>query len=186
VHEEAFGQAIEGAIVDALRAAGAIFLSMVAVIDVEDTPDEQLVATEPASVTVRGGEGTAWGEASGKVAGHVLISEVTVTTERGEVPLLGMGPVGVLPEHQEQGVGTMLVDACLERLRKSGRAGVVVVGHPDYYPRFGFIPASRWGLYWEEEVPDEVFMALELSPGQLSAVRGEVRYRPEFSLSSAR
>jgi putative acetyltransferase len=75
------------------------------------------------------------------------------------------------------------VEACLEQLRASGRAGVVVVGHPGYYPRFGFIPASRWGLRWQADVPDEVFMALELSPGQLSEIRGVVRYRPEFGLA---
>jgi predicted N-acetyltransferase YhbS len=77
----------------------------------------------------------------------------------------------------------LLISACLEQLRESGHSGVVVLGHPKYYPRFGFIPASRWGLRLEVEVPDEVFMALELCPGLLAGVCGVVRYRPEFAKS---
>ncbi len=58
---------------------------------------------------------------------------------------------------------------------------MVLVGHPGYYPRFGFLPASRWGLAWEVDVPDDVFQAMELSPGGLVGVHGVVRYRPEFA-----
>ena len=89
----------------------------------------------------------------------------------------------MLPEQQGQGVGTMLVAACLERLRDSGYAGVLLLGHPTYYPRFGFIQASRWGLRWEREAPEEAFMALELLPGELSRVGGVVRFRPEFDMA---
>ena len=204
VNEAAFGGIAEAAVVDALRAAGAVFLSMVAVIDAEEVADEQAEAVDAASVNTWGEEGGAWGEPAGsgdapdmdgrpagsearvvggQVVGHVLVSLVTVTTEQGEVCLLGLAPLAVLPEQQGQGVGTMLVEVCLERLRRSGYAGVVVLGHPGYYPRFGFIPASRWGLRWELDAPDEAFMVLELSPGLLAGVRGVVRFRPEFSLA---
>lgn len=204
VNEAAFGGAAEAAIVDALRAAGAVFLSMVAVIGAEEVADERAETVAAASVSTWGGEGGAWGEPAGssdaadmggrpassggrvvggEVVGHVLVSVVTVATEEGEISLLGLGPLAVLPEQQGQGVGTMLVEACLERLRGSGYAGVVVLGHPGYYPRFGFIPARHWGLRWELDAPDKAFMALELSPGLLSAIRGVVRFRPEFGLA---
>ena len=73
------------------------------------------------------------------------------------------------------------IGASLEWLREEGYAAVVLVGPPDYYPRFGFLPASRYGLEWEMDVPDDVFQAVELSAGGLAGVRGIVRYRPEFA-----
>lgn len=199
VHEAAFQRVAEAAVVDAVRSAGAAVLSMVAVVDAEEVADEAPPAAE-AGLSSWAGEGDGWGGAEGvsragaraggagrvvggRVVGHALVTPVTVDTARGRVELLGLGPIAVLPEEQGQGIGTMLVEACLERLRESGRAGIVVVGHPAFYPRFGFIPASRWGLNWETDVPEGVFMALELVPGQLSAVRGTVRYRPEFELA---
>ena len=81
-------------------------------------------------------------------------------------------------------MGTQLVETCLERLRESGVAGVVVVGSPDYYCRFGFIPGSRWGLRWNVQAPEGHFMAIELSPGQLAGKGGVCRYRPEFDVAT--
>jgi putative acetyltransferase len=118
----------------------------------------------------------------GEVVGHVLYTWGIVDTEQGEqVPLLGLAPVAVRPDRQGEGIGTRLIEASLEWLREEGYAAVVLVGHPGYYPRFGFLPASRWGLEWEFDVPDGVFQALELSAGGLAGVRGIVRYRPEFA-----
>ncbi len=117
----------------------------------------------------------------GPVVAHVLYTRVTVAVEDGEdVSLLGLAPVAVLPAHQGRGIGTMLVEASLEQLRAEGHPAVVVVGDPGYYPRFGFMPGSRWGLRWEMDAPDEVFMATELSPGALAGIRGIVRFRPEM------
>jgi putative acetyltransferase len=96
------------------------------------------------------------------------------------VTLVGLAPVAVLPSRQGQGIGTMLVEAGLERLRAAGAPAVVVVGDPHYYPRFGFVPASGFGLRWEEDAPDEAVMALELSPGALAGVHGVLRFRSEF------
>ncbi|MBN1632503.1 MAG: N-acetyltransferase [Thermoleophilia bacterium] len=157
----AFDRTNEADTVDALRAAGAVTLSMVAVVDADE--DEE--------GTVSGGE----------VTGHALVTPATVATDRGEMPLLGLGPVAVMPSHQGHGIGTMLVEACLERVRGEGHAGIVVAGRPEYYSRFGFIPAERWGLRWEGDVPEGVFMALELIAGRLGGVRGEVRLRPELT-----
>jgi putative acetyltransferase len=167
VHRRAFGGDAEAAIVDAVRAAGGAMLSMVAVERPE--PEEG----EPA-----------WAEtgAAGQVVAHVLYTRVTVVAEDGgEISLLGLAPAAVLPSHQDQGIGTMLVAASLEDLRGEGHSGVVVVGHPGYYPRFGFVPGSRWGLRWEVEAPEGVFMVAELSPGSLAGVRGVVRFRQEFA-----
>jgi putative acetyltransferase len=165
VHRLAFEGPVESDIVDAVRAAGAAVLSMVAVAGQRfgDAGDE------PAG--------------PGLVAGHVLYTRATVSTEDGEdVSLLGLAPVAVLPAYQGRGIGTMLIEASLEELRAEGYPAVVVLGHPGYYPRFGFLPGSRWGLRWENDVPDDAFMAVELSPGALAGIRGVVRFRPEFAL----
>jgi len=145
----AFEGGPEAGMVDALRTADAVTLSMVAVMGDE-------------------------------VVGHVLVTPVTVRTEHGDESLVGLGPVAVLPEQQGRGIGTLLIETALESLREARHAGVVVVGHPGYYPRFGFIPAGRWGLQWDGEMPDEAFMALELSPGLLTGISGVVRIRPEL------
>jgi putative acetyltransferase len=160
VNELAFEGTAEADLADALRSTGAITVSMVAVL----------------------GGAAADGEATGgEVIAHALFSPVAIETECRAVSALGLGPVAVRPDLQRQGIGTMLIDACLERLRVAGHGAVVVIGHPAYYPRFGFLPASRWGLTWEMDVPDEAFMALELHPGALAGMRGVVRYRPEFA-----
>jgi putative acetyltransferase len=88
--------------------------------------------------------------------------------------------MAVLPELQNQGIGSRLVREGLDECRRIGCDVVVVVGHPEYYPRFGFVPASQKGLCCEYPVPDEVFMALELKPGALANQEGLLRYRPEF------
>lgn len=115
-----------------------------------------------------------------QVVGHIFFSPVSI--ERGDSPpaAMGLAPMAVLPEHQRRGVGSALVRAGLDECRRIGRNVVVVVGHPEYYPRFGFRPGSRFGLRCEYPVPDEVFMATELEPNALAGRRGLVRYRPEF------
>lgn len=173
VNLSAFGTPAEADLVDALRAAGAVTLSVVAILGAQRLAEGK-PATEPQSKLwtgeVHGGE----------MVGHVLFTPVTITTDKGEVPLLGLGPVAVKPAVQRQGIGTMMISGCLEHLRTRGHRGVVVVGHPDFYRRFGFIQADRWGLKCELEVPDEAFMALALTPSVLGGVSGTVRYRPEF------
>jgi putative acetyltransferase len=119
-------------------------------------------------------------ETDGRVVGHVLLSPVTVAGARpGDV--LGLAPMAVLPAHQRRGIGGALVDAALATAHAGGRRAVVVLGHPAYYPRFGFVPASRFGLRCEYDAPDDAFLALELRAGALAACRGLVRYRPEFA-----
>ena len=113
----------------------------------------------------------------GRVVGHILFSPVT---SAAGVDGLGLGPMAVAPEHQRRGVGGALIDAGLSRLRAAGCPFVVVLGHHEYYTRFGFVPASRHGLRCEWDVPDESFMVHVIDPGATAAAAGLVRYRPEF------
>ncbi len=119
-------------------------------------------------------------EIDGAVAGHILFSPVAVEPPAGRL-LLGLAPMAVAPSRQRSGLGSRLVREGLERCRAAGAAGVVVLGHPEYYPRFGFVPARRLGLRCEYDVPPEVFMAQGLAPGGLSGVSGLVRYHPAFA-----
>ncbi|HEV2801192.1 MAG TPA: N-acetyltransferase [Pyrinomonadaceae bacterium] len=158
VNEAAFDRSEEAALVDALRAAAQPYISLVA-------------------------------ERDGQVVGHIFFSPVTLETDDGasvivetaeRAPqMLGLAPMAVLPEFQKQGIGSRLVREGLNECRRMGCEAVVVLGHPEYYPRFGFVPAGRAGLRSEYPVPDDVFMVLELKPGALPA-RGLVKYHPEF------
>lgn len=118
-------------------------------------------------------------EVDGRVVGHVLYSELAIESARGVVPALALAPLAVLPEHQRHGVGTALVRASLDVLREHGRRIVIVLGHPTYYPRFGFSPEKALPL--ESEYAGPHFMALELAPGALDGVAGRVRYAAPFA-----
>lgn len=114
-----------------------------------------------------------------QVVGHIFFSPVTIEAEDSASEILGLAPMAVLPEYQKQGIGSQLVREGLRECLRIGCGAVVVLGHPEYYPRFGFVPAGQKGLRCEYAVPDDVFMVTELKPDALSR-RGLVRYRPEF------
>lgn len=114
------------------------------------------------------------------VVGHILFSPVTVETSGPAIAALGLGPMAVSPDWQRRGIGSSLVKAGLEECVTRGCEIVVVLGHPHFYPRFGFRPAHLLGLRSEYAVPDEVFMAMELVDGAMMGRRGLVRYLPEF------
>lgn len=116
-----------------------------------------------------------------KVVGHILFTPVTIDSGDQSLVAIGLAPLAVLPELQSQGVGSALSKAGLDELRKQGHECVVVLGHPKYYPRFGFVPASRYGIKCEYDVADEVFMLQELRQGALAGHTGTVRYQPEFN-----
>lgn len=116
----------------------------------------------------------------GQVTGHIAFSSVTVKSESSSFQAITLGPMAVLPEYQRKGIGSQLVQAGLEECRHLGHEIVVLVGHPDYYPRFGFVPARSKGIECEFEVPDEAWMLLELREGALSSRRGTVSFQPEF------
>ena len=119
-------------------------------------------------------------ESGGRILGHVLFSPVSL---RGgsNVRLMALGPMAVLPTHQRQGIGSDLVRKGLDRCRQIGCDAVVVLGHPQFYPRFGFLPASSHGIGCEFDVPDGVFMLIELAPGSIEGVKGCVIYHEAFA-----
>lgn len=112
-----------------------------------------------------------------RVVGHIMYSALQI----GQVEGRALGPMAVDPEVQRQGIGTKLVDAGNARVRLDGGPFVVVVGHPEFYPRFGFRPARPLGITCEWEVPDDVFMILVLDETKMSGATGRAAYRPEFS-----
>jgi putative acetyltransferase len=116
-----------------------------------------------------------------RVVGHILFTPVTIDTGTGRIEGYGLGPMAVLPQFQRMGIGSALVRAGLERLRQSQRPFVVVVGHPGYYPRFGFVRASTYDVRCEwNEVPDEAFMIMVLKRSIEPRLTGLARYPSEF------
>jgi len=123
-------------------------------------------------------------EENGRIVGHILFSRTTVTTVRGnaEHETLILGPIAVLPEHQGQGIGGKLVIDGLNRARDLGFDSVVLVGHPEYYPRFGFRRASMWGITCPFDVPDEACMAIELHDDALAGKAGVIQFPKAFGI----
>ena len=114
-----------------------------------------------------------------EIVGHILFSPARLS-EYPETRIMGLAPMAVRPGHQGKGIGSALVRAGLQACTDLGANAVIVLGHPEYYPRFGFLPSSRFRLDSEYDVPDEVFLALELEPGALSALSGRVLYHEAF------
>lgn len=119
-------------------------------------------------------------EDNGEIVGHIMFFPVSLSGYPN-LKVMGLGPMAVAPEHQRKGIGSALVRAGLEQCKQLGFTAVVVLGHPEYYPRFGFLPSSRFGIDSEYEVPEAVFMAMELQPGALSGKTGRVKYHAAFS-----
>lgn len=116
-----------------------------------------------------------------RVIGHILFSPVAIEGDGESVAAIGLAPMSVLPEFQRRGIGSRLVETGLSELKKSGHEIVIVLGHPEYYPRFGFAPASRYKIKSEYDVRDEVFMAMEMREGALANCAGIAKYQPEFN-----
>ena len=114
-----------------------------------------------------------------EVVGHILFSPVALEPATAR-HLAGLGPMAVAPHVQRRGIGSLLVREGLKRCAAASVDAVVVLGHAEYYPRFGFRPAHQLGLRCDFDAPPEVFMALELEPGSLSDVSGLVRYHDAF------
>jgi putative acetyltransferase len=119
-------------------------------------------------------------EDDGAVVGHILFSPVTLSSDP-DLRIMGLAPMAVAPDRQRQGVGSALARAGIAACLEHGYEAVIVLGHPEYYPRFGFVPASRFGLRSEYDVPDNVFMSMELRPRALQGLRpGTIRYHAAF------
>ncbi|MDQ0242938.1 putative N-acetyltransferase YhbS [Bacillus fengqiuensis] len=94
---------------------------------------------------------------------------------------MALAPVSVVPEYQKKGIGSQLIHTALKNAKERGYHSVIVLGHKSYYPKFGFKTASSWNIKAPFEVPDEVFMALELTADSLKNVQGVVHYSKAFS-----
>lgn len=119
-------------------------------------------------------------EVEQQIVGHALFSRMSIETENGSVSAAALAPVAVLPDHQRRGIGEKLIRYGLDSLRAQGERIVIVLGHPQYYPRFGFSSEKARAL--ESPFPPEAFMAMELSAGALDGIRGKVRYPAAFGL----
>ena len=120
-------------------------------------------------------------EVDARSVGHILFSPVKLSGKGTDLKLAGLAPMAVMPDYQKQGIGSALVEKGLKRCESKGYQAAVVVGYPEYYPRFGFVPASRFGIKSEYNVPDEVFMAKELVNGILSGYKGVLKYHSLFA-----
>lgn len=120
-------------------------------------------------------------EDSETVVGHIMFSPVSLTGHP-ELMIMGLAPMAVMPAHQNKGIGTALVRAGLDECKSLGYGAVVVLGHPRYYPRFGFAPSTRFGIGCEYEAPEDAFMVLELQPGYLSGKSGTIKYHAAFKV----
>lgn len=152
VNALAFGREVEPRLVEALRRLS------------EFIPELSLVAFE-----------------GDQMVGHIMFSPLVIETKGGAVSALALAVLAVRSDLQNQGIGSELVRDSLERCRSLGHRIVVVIGHPTYYPRFGFSPARARGLEVPFPVSDEAFLALELVPGALDEIAGMVKYPPPFS-----
>jgi putative acetyltransferase len=97
-----------------------------------------------------------------------------------DVRAMGLAPMAVTPDRQRSGIGASLIAAGLDECRQAGVEAVFVVGHPTYYPRYGFVPARGLGFMCEFDVPDDAFMVIELVRGRLEARAGTVHFHDAF------
>jgi len=118
----------------------------------------------------------------GKIVGHILFTKAVIKNGEERYPSLSIAPLSVLPKYQGKGIGSSLMIAGMKKAAELGYRSVVLVGHPGYYPRFGFKRASQWGIKLPFAVPDEAFMACPLVPEGLSGVSGWVEHAKEFLL----
>jgi putative acetyltransferase len=119
-------------------------------------------------------------ELENRIVGHILFSRMYIEAGGKSVPAVALAPVAVLPENQRRGIGEQLIRHGLDLLRRQEERIVIVVGHRDYYPRFGF--SSEKAACLESAFPTEAFMAMELSPGALDGIHGKVKYPAAFGL----
>jgi len=115
-----------------------------------------------------------------KAVGHILFSKIKIVKGDNEFDSLALAPMAVTPEMQRKRIGSRLIKYGLDRARELGFKSVIVLGHPDYYAKCGFVPTSRWLIKPPFHVPENSFMGMELVEGGFSGVSGTVRYAREF------
>jgi predicted N-acetyltransferase YhbS len=119
-------------------------------------------------------------ELNEKIVGHIMLTKLLIKNGEKKYESLALAPVSVLPEYQNRGIGTKLINESVKIAKELGFKSAIVLGHDKYYPQFGFKPASIWGIKAPFDVSDESFMALELEDRSLHGVTGTVVYSKEF------
>ena len=120
----------------------------------------------------------------GAVVGHILFSPAVIDSGEHQLSGMGLAPMAVSPQHQGVGIGSKLVGAGLKELEELGYPYCIVLGHPGYYPKFGFVKASEYCVSSEyPDIPDEAFMIRVFDEKELEGVSGVARYRPEFNVA---
>lgn len=116
-----------------------------------------------------------------EILGHILLSKVLIDNgDNQKVESLALAPVSVLPDYQNKGIGQSLIQKSLEKAKELGFKSVIVLGHPEYYPKFGFRKSSKWQIKAPFEVPEEALMAIELEECSLDNVSGVIEYPSVF------
>jgi putative acetyltransferase len=156
VHLQAFAQDGEARLVSALRQDGNI------------NPELSLVAVH-----------------GDRIIGHILFCPIAIVSETGETPAMALAPLAVHQDYQCLGIGAALIEEGIAECQRLGHRIVIVVGHPGYYPRFGFTPARESGITAPFPCPDDAFMALPLETGALDGIGGMVRYPVAFDTVGA-
>jgi len=151
INDLAFGQEIEGKMIEALRRTSEYNYILSLVAEIKD-----------------------------KIVGHILFYSIKIKKENEEYTVLSLAPMAVHPAYQNKGIGSKLVKRGLEIAKEIDFDAVIVVGHPNYYPRFGFTPASNWELQLPFDVPDDTFLILELKENTLKKYSGTVEYPKEY------
>ena len=154
VHKLAFARDDEANLVDRLRSSRAF------------VPELSLVAV-----------------ADNNLAGHILFTKIKIRNNNGdETESLALAPMAVKPAFQNRGIGRQLIRYGLDKAKELQYKSVIVLGHAHYYPKFGFLPAHRWNIKSPYNIPQEVFMAMELVTGGLKNTDGLVEYPKEFEM----
>lgn len=151
VHSTAFGRKEEARLTDRLRLSNAYI------------PQLSLVAI-----------------LEGKVVGHIMFTKIDIINDENIIQSLSLAPMAVIPEMQGKGIGGQLVRYGLTKAKELGYKSVIVLGHKDYYPRFGFVSTQKWQIKPPFNVPANTFMGLELDENSLSNAAGTVKYADEF------
>lgn len=116
-----------------------------------------------------------------KIVGHIFFSPVRMEEQATLKDGMGLAPMAVLPDYQQQGIGSKLIKEGIQRLKLKSVPYIIVLGHKDYYPKFGFETASKYGLKCQwDGVPDEAFMVMILDDKMKPKIHGVAKYRDEF------
>ena len=122
-------------------------------------------------------------EKNNELLGHILFTPVELIGDTSDLKLMGLAPMAVSPKLQNKGIGASLIKAGIQQCINEGYDAIIVLGHPDYYPKFGFVPSVKYGIKTEYDVPEDVFLVLEIKENSLNGKKGTIKYHEAFGSS---